>query len=163
VQLERVDLALAVGAVSLIPGGAQKHGCYLRCITLSAQKWTCGGCGVSTSRIDGEQAPLPDSWASSIEGDFCLSCRRQRAADAALEAAPGDSARDVRAKLRRAGLIEFEVQRTPERTDGSIAKACRSSAAAVAAARRRLEMDDGPPAGSDRDLAASHDRFAGQA
>lgn len=131
--------------------------------SLSAQKWTCAGCGVSTSRIDGEQAPLPDSWASSAEGDFCLTCRRQRAAEAALEAAPGSKDRDVRAKLRRAGLIEFEVQRTPERTDGSIAKACRSSAAAVAAARRRLLMEDGPPAGSERDRVATHDRLAGKA
>jgi len=128
---------------------------------LSAQKWTCGGCGVSTSRIDGEQAPLPESWVSSAEGDFCLACRRQRAAEAALDTAPDDSGRDARAKLRRAGLIEFEVQRTPERTDGSIAKACRSSAVAVAAARRRLEMDDGPAAGSDRDRVTTHDRMAG--
>jgi len=78
-----------------------------------------------------------------------------------LETAPDDSGRDDRVKLRRAGLIEFEVQRTPDRTDGSIAKACRSSAAAVAAARRRLEMDEGPPAGSDRDRVATHERLAG--
>lgn len=122
----------------------------------SSRKWTCACCGVSASRLDGSSAPLPDSWASSAEGDFCLTCRRQQAAEAALEAAPSDTDRDARAKLRRAGLIEFEVRRTPERTDGSIAKACRSSAAAVAAARRRLQMHAGPVAGSDRDWSAAH-------
>lgn len=104
----------------------------------TARKWTCQGCGVSTSRIDGEPAPLPESWASSADGDFCLSCRRQRAAEAALAEAPSGCDRSTRAKLRRAGLIEFEVRRTPDLTDGTIAKACRTSAAAVAAARRRV-------------------------
>jgi hypothetical protein len=88
--------------------------------------------------MDGSPAPLPESWVSSAEGDFCLTCRRHRAGEAALDAAPGDSDRDARTKLRRAGLIEFEVRRAPDRTDGSIAKACRTSAAAVAAARQRL-------------------------
>jgi hypothetical protein len=127
-----------------------------------ASKWTCGGCGVSVSRIDGSPAPLPDCWVSSAEGDFCLACRRQRAVEAALDAAPSGSGRDVRAKLRRTGLIEFEVRRTPNRTDGTIAKACRTSAAAVAAARRRLQLRDGPPPGSDRDRAAAHDRVGGR-
>lgn len=120
-----------------------------------AAKWTCRGCGVCVSRIDGEPAPLPDTWVSSAEGDFCLGCRRQRAAEEALDAAPPDSPRDVRARLRRAALIEFEVRRSPERTDGSIARACRSSAAAVAAARRRLCLDPAPPPGSDRDRTAA--------
>jgi hypothetical protein len=119
-------------------------------------KWTCAGCGVSASQIDGAPIPLPDCWASSPEGDFCLACRRRRAAEAALDAAPGDSDRDTRAKLRRAGLIEFEVRRTPDRTDGSIAKACRSSTSVVAAARRRLQLCEGPAAGSDRDLTSAH-------
>jgi hypothetical protein len=104
----------------------------------AARKWTCDSCGVAVSRIDGNPTPLPDSWARSAEGDFCLTCRRERAAEAALDAAPSDSDRDARAKLRRAGLIEFEVRRMPDRTDGSIAKACRTSVGAVAAARDRL-------------------------
>jgi hypothetical protein len=103
-----------------------------------ARKWTCEGCGVSASRIDGGPAPLPDNWANSDDGCLCLSCRRQHAGEAALDAAPDTCDRDARAKLRRAGLIEFEVRRSPHRTDGAIAKACRSSAVAVAAARRRL-------------------------
>jgi len=120
----------------------------------SARGWTCGGCGVRASRIDGGRTPLPEAWISCAEGEFCLGCRRQRAAEAALQAAPSECSREARAKLRRAGLIEFEVSRSPERTDGSIAKACRSSASAVAAARRRLQLDEAPPPGSDRSWTA---------
>jgi hypothetical protein len=104
----------------------------------AACKWTCDGCGVSASRIDGKPTPLPGNWVSSAEGCFCLTCRRHQAGEAALDAAPSDSGRDARVKLRRAGVIEFEVRRSPDRTDGSIAKACRTSASTVAAARQRL-------------------------
>ncbi len=110
-----------------------------------ATKWTCDGCGVTAGRIDREPVPLPAAWAESAEGCFCLVCRRQRAADAALQAAPSDSPVDARAKLRRAALIEFEVSRTPDETDGTIARACRTSAAAVTRARRRLQLPDPPP------------------
>lgn len=104
-----------------------------------APRWTCDGCAVSASRMDGGPIPLPASWASSGDGAFCLNCRRHRAAEAALETAPSGSDRDARTKLRRAGLIEFEVRRAPDRTDGSIAKTCRTSASAVAAARRTMQ------------------------
>ncbi len=110
-----------------------------------ATKWTCEGCGVSASRIDGGPVPRPDTWASSADGLFCLVCRRQRAAEAALDAAPSDSPVETRAKLRRAALIEFEVSRTPEHADGIIARACRTSVSAVSRARRRLELPDPPP------------------
>ncbi len=110
-----------------------------------AKKWTCDGCGVSASRIDGEAVALPDAWVASADGHFCLVCRRDRAAEAALEAAPSGSPVDARAKLRRAALIEFEVSRTPDNPDGVIARACRTSVTAVTRARRRLELPDPPP------------------
>lgn len=104
--------------------------------TDTARKWTCDRCSVSASRIDGAPTPLPESWVrSSEEGSFCLTCRRERAAEAALEAAPADSSNDARAKMRRAGLLEFEVRRAPDRADNAIAKACHTSASAVARAR----------------------------
>ena len=103
-----------------------------------APSWTCDGCGVTVRRMDGSRAPLPESWVSSIDGSFCLGCRRQRAAEAAAEAAQPGQDRGAVDKLRRAGLIEFEVLRTPDLTDNTIARACHSSVAAVAAARRRL-------------------------
>lgn len=99
----------------------------------------CDQCGVSVGRIDGEPTPLPGTWANSAEGRFCLVCRRDRAANAALESAPSDSPVAVRARLRRAALIEFEVRRTPDNSDGKIARSCRTSVSAVAQARTRLQ------------------------
>jgi len=112
----------------------------------TATSWTCGGCGVSASHADGKPAPLPATWVATADGCFCLVCRRERAAEAALSAAPDDSPIDARAKLRRAALIEFEVSRTPDHADGTIARACRTSVSAVTRARRRLELPDPPPA-----------------
>lgn len=106
------------------------------------KKWTCQDCGVSASRIDGEPVSMPSCWSDSAEGIFCLACRRERAGEAALDAAPADSPLSARVKLRRAGLIEFEVSRTPDQTDGTIARACRTSVSAVSRARRRLELPD---------------------
>lgn len=105
----------------------------------TALKWTCDRCGVAVSRMHGERVPLPDTWVDSGEGCYCLGCRRERAGDEALDAAPSDWSRDSRAKLRRASLIEFEMQRAPDHTNNTIAKACRTTPAAVAAVRRRLE------------------------
>lgn len=111
---------------------------------VTAKKWTCDSCGVAVSRLGGERVALPESWESGPDGTFCLGCRRERAAEMALEAA-ADSPLAERAKLRRSALIEFEVRRRPEETDGAIAKSCRSSVAAVAAARRRLKLPKAPP------------------
>lgn len=118
-----------------------------------ARRWTCARCGVSVSNSDGARLPLPETWGSEAEGEFCLGCRRQRASDGAAEAAPSGSDRATRARLGRDGLIEFEVRRRPERTNASIARACRSSTSAVAAARSRLHLPPAP--GSDADWAAA--------
>ena len=106
----------------------------------TATKWTCDHCGVSVSQVSGEKVSLPANWDSSGEGNYCLLCRRERAAQSALDSAPDDTPIDARAKLRRSALIEFEVSRRPDHGDGAIAKACRSSVSAVAAARRRLNL-----------------------
>ena len=106
-------------------------------------KWTCATCGVATSRSDAEEAPLPDGWEDCADGTFCLGCRRQRVGEAALDAAPAAADRNDRVKLRRTAVIEFELLRAPEKTNGSIAKACRSSIPVVAAARRRLDAAGG--------------------
>jgi len=106
----------------------------------TSNKWTCDDCGVTVSRLGGEKVELPQSWVSSKEGTFCLLCRRERAAEAALAKAPKDCGLADRAKLRRAALVEFEVQRRPSHGNGEIAKACRASVAAVVAARKRLKI-----------------------
>ena len=105
-----------------------------------AKRWTCDSCGVSVGQMGGEKVELPDSWTSDRHGTLCLICRRERAAQEALDAVPEDSGLEERAKLRRSALIEFEVRRRPGHGDGEIARTCRSSVAAVAAARRRLKI-----------------------
>jgi hypothetical protein len=99
---------------------------------------------MTTGQIDRTPTPLPLTWASSAEGRFCLVCRRERAANAAVESAPSDDRLDVRARVRRTGLIEFEIRRTPDQSDGAIAKACRTSVSVVAEARSRLQLSDAP-------------------
>jgi hypothetical protein len=105
-----------------------------------ARKWTCDKCSVSVSRIDGKAISLPDNWASSVEGLFCLTCRRERAGDAAMDSLPSDGPVADRARQRRAGLIEFEILRTPDHSDGMIAKACHTSTSTVTETRRRLRL-----------------------
>jgi hypothetical protein len=121
----------------------------------TARRWTCSGCDVSIRQIDGAPVPMPETWESGAEGEFCLSCRRQRAAEEATAAAPTGCSSETRAKARRTGLIEFEVRRTPNQTDSRIAKACHTSASAVAAARRRLHLGKGPSPSPNRDWAAA--------
>jgi hypothetical protein len=114
--------------------------------TVTAAKWTCDGCGMTVRRMDGAQTALPEDWARSEQGLICLLCRRDLAAEEAIASAPSDSPINVRAELRRAALIEFEVRRNPDHPDGVIARTCRSSAPAVAKARQRLGLADHPPA-----------------
>lgn len=61
-----------------------------------------------------------------------------------MEAAPAASSREDRVKIRRTALIEFEIDRAPEAANRTIALACRTSPAAVAAVRTRLEKAIAP-------------------
>ena len=91
--------------------------------------------------MDGSGQPdLPDNWADTPEGTFCLLCRRAMAEETALAAAGEEASPEARAKLRKVALVEFELQRDPERADGEIARACRSSVPAVEKARRELKL-----------------------
>lgn len=110
----------------------------MNALAKTAGKWSCDRCGVSISRLDGARAPFPESWTRGADGSFCLICRRERAGEAALDAAPEGSSNDARAKLRRSGLVEFEVRRAPDRANNAIAKSCRTSASAVIAAREAV-------------------------
>lgn len=112
--------------------------------TATAERWVCDRCGLCVRQSDGKQTRIPDNWEASAEGQFCLVCRRKRAGEAALEDAPDPMTPDARARLRRDAVLEFEVSRTPERSNGEIARVCRSSVPAVADARRRLELTDPP-------------------
>jgi hypothetical protein len=104
----------------------------------TASVWTCRECRVSVRWKDGERQPIPATWVHGEAGELCLKCRRDRASDSAVEAG-ADGDRADRAKLRKAGLIEFEILRAPERPNNIIARACGSSPVVVAAVRTRIE------------------------
>jgi hypothetical protein len=87
----------------------------------------------------GHEAPKrPAHWSEKNGVLHCLACRRDLAAEAGLDAAPEGTPMAKRAQLQSAARIEFEVKRDPDRADGEIAKACRSSVASVQKARERL-------------------------
>jgi hypothetical protein len=101
--------------------------------------WTCARCQVTASWMPGhEQAGLPPGWSNADGTVSCLACRRELAAEAGLSAAPADASVQDRAQLQKHARIEFEISRDPERTDGEIARAVRSSVPAVQRARERL-------------------------
>jgi hypothetical protein len=104
-----------------------------------AVRWSCARCEVSVGRIDREPTLLPASWSRSEGQVLCLTCRRARAGETAMDSAPAASSREERVRLRRTALIEFEIGRTPEAPNRTIALACRTSSAAVAAVRIELE------------------------
>jgi hypothetical protein len=104
----------------------------------TAEKWTCDGCGVTASRLDGHPDVEPSCWTTSEEGRLCLACRRSRAGEAALSCAPAGTSREECRRLRRTGLIEFELGRAPDQRDTRIASACGTSPSMVDAVRRTL-------------------------
>jgi len=109
----------------------------------SGRHWTCDRCEVTVRWMPGVEEPeLPAGWDQSRKGTFCLVCRRAIAAEAAIDRAPAKTTAEQRAKLRATALIEFEIQRAPDRGNGEIARTCRSSIPAVAKARRRLGLPD---------------------
>jgi hypothetical protein len=84
------------------------------------------------------EGSAPPNWARDADGlHYCLACRRERAIDEALADA-GEVGIEARAKLRSKALVRFEIARDPERTEGEIARAARTSIGAVRSARREI-------------------------
>jgi hypothetical protein len=106
----------------------------------AAPSWVCNRCGVTIRYLPGHERTGPPAGWSVENGDaHCLTCRRDLAAEAAYQDAGSDTSREDRARLRAKGLIDFEIGRDPERTNGEIAKSLHCSVPAVMKARRRLE------------------------
>jgi hypothetical protein len=107
-------------------------------MSADAVRWSCGRCGVSVGRIDCEPTLLPGTW-TRVGGElFCLTCSRARAGEAAIESAPEGHSNEDLARLRRTALIQFEILRAPEAPNRTIARACRTSSAAVASIRNAM-------------------------
>jgi hypothetical protein len=80
----------------------------------------------------------PSAWVEDGGEVYCLACRRELAAEAGADAAPSGTTTRRRAELRAAALIDFEVSRTPERSNSEIAHAIGTSVPAVVKSRQRL-------------------------
>jgi hypothetical protein len=111
----------------------------------TATRWVCDRCEISCGLQNGDQTGLPGGWVDSDEGKFCLTCRRERAAEEALDAAPEGASHKIRADLRRDAILGFEVTRDPSRPNAQIAQACKSSVSAVASTRDRLDLPEAEP------------------
>ena len=88
-----------------------------------------------------ERRGPPAGWVKKGDVAYCLSCRRALATEEADEAAPSTATCEERAKIRTQALIEFEIDRDPDRPNGEIAKVVRCSVPAVLKARKRLEAE----------------------
>jgi hypothetical protein len=61
-----------------------------------------------------------------------------------MESAPEDCSREDLVRIRRTALIEFEISRSPDAPNRTIAQACRTSPKTVAAIREAsIEPPDG--------------------
>ena len=109
----------------------------------TAAEWTCAGCEMTSRWLAGSRPPnLPPNWVREKGDYYCLACRRQRAAEAGVAAAPASITAEQRVQVRRTALIEFEIERDPERTNGEIARVARCSVPAVVKVRKQLGSVD---------------------
>ena len=111
-----------------------------------AVDWTCARCEVTVSWMaDVERPALPATWISEDGELYCLSCRRERAGEAALVDVDEATSADRRGKIESRARVEFEMKRRPEQEDRRIAKSCHTSVKAVQQARVRLGMQSRRP------------------
>jgi hypothetical protein len=101
------------------------------------KEFTCARCEVVSRWTEGLGAATPPNWEKVNGLYYCLVCRRERAIDAAIERAGDGISTADRAKLRSAAVVDFELARDPDRTEGEIAQAARASIGAVRKARKR--------------------------
>jgi hypothetical protein len=85
------------------------------------------------------EGSAPPNWVRENGSYYCLSCRRERAIETALEET-SQTGIEARAKVRSSAIVEFEIKRDPERTEGEIAKAARTSIGAVRKTRQKMGL-----------------------
>ncbi len=108
----------------------------------STSESRCERCGVVSRWMPGhERRGPPAGWVKRGKLHYCLSCRRALATEEADAASPDSATLEERAKIRTQALIEFEIDRDPDRPNGEIAKVVRCSVPAVLKARKRLEAE----------------------
>jgi hypothetical protein len=101
-------------------------------------EWNCARCGVTARFMDGIKAPeIPSGWGEDNGVTYCLACRRELAGEAGAAAAANGSPEEER-QANAVSRIEFEIMRAPDQGDTRVARACRTSVAAVRRVRERL-------------------------
>ena len=114
--------------------------------TAPAVDWTCARCEVTVSWMaDVERPELPATWIMEDGDLYCLSCRRERAGEAALLDIDKETSAQRRGQIESRARVEFEMKRRPEQEDRRIAKSCHTSVKAVQQARVRLGMQSRRP------------------
>jgi hypothetical protein len=105
----------------------------------SIPAWTCARCEVTSRWMPGhERQEHPPNWQKENGSFYCLACQRERAGEAALFQAPAGITAQRHAQIRTWAVVEFEIERDPDRSNGEIARVVRSSIPAVVKARQRL-------------------------
>lgn len=96
----------------------------------ATKSWVCSRCDVRASWLPGGDGGTPPGWGKVGTQLHCLACRRAVAGEAAVEAAELDKTETV-TRVRTAGVIRFEIERDPSRSNSVIARVCRTSVPAV--------------------------------
>ena len=83
-----------------------------------SEGWTCARCAMTLRWTEEAKNPvLPTTWVEEDGGVYCLSCRRDRAGDEAIDNLPSDTPASDRAKARSQGRLDFEIRRDPESSE----------------------------------------------
>ena len=109
------------------------------------ESWVCKRCQVRASWLPGGKGGMPPGWSKDGAQLHCLACRRTLAGERAVEAAdPGRT--EAVTRVRTAGMIRFELERDPERSNSVIARVCRTSVPAVLRVRGGMKSVSASPA-----------------
>lgn len=107
---------------------------------MNGTDWTCARCGMTVRFMPGalNVSGMPANWDEANGIAYCLSCRRKMAgeAKAAMLRVEEEDADLIRADAE--GRVEFELDRSPDRCDTRIARACGTNVIVVRQVRDRL-------------------------
>ena len=109
-------------------------------VAVADASWTCSRCDVTAKYMAHVKVPKsPLGWMVKKNGEaYCRICRRELAAEKALDRAPAGLSLEERQQIQASARLEFEVRRDPDQHDADIAKACGTSMVAVRKTRERL-------------------------
>jgi len=81
---------------------------------------------------------MPPSWDEVNGIAYCLACRRKMAGEAKAGAVRVEETGADPIRANAEGRVEFELERTPDRCDTRIARACGTNVIVVRGVRERL-------------------------